>query len=386
MLDTQGLCKSAAELLAAGKVDEAEEAYQAALKFEPKNLQALVGLGNVAWAAKVLPLAEKRFKNAAAINPSSVRPLVRLVQLFHALKRWDDADKIASVALTIHPENFDALTAIGRMRFDHEIYDGAATAFETADRIQPKDPTVVFDLARTLFRLGRLAEAETRCLQCLEFSKAEQEPLLVRTLAVLARKRGDPEQAMIWLQRALKLAPEDKVLAAEMARARVAIAQQGSDQAAVLSALEAALEVLPDDVHLLLHQAIAFREDKRLDEADACYRRVLRVAPETFAAFAGLGAIDRTRGRHETALGWFEKAMAAHPNSMSARVEIGRQLNILKRRDEAEAILQAVPNGDKHYPLAQSLLADIARQRAEAQRDSTWDRAPDLQGSRNRLA
>lgn len=366
MLDTQGLCKNAAELLAAGKVDEAEEAYQAALKAEPKNLQALVGLGNVAWAAKVLPLAEKRFKNAAAINPSSARPLVRLVQLFHAQKRWGDADKIASVALTIHPENFDALTAIGRMRFDGGNFEGASAAFETADRISPEDPSVVFDLARTQFKLDRVADAEARYLQCLEFSKAEQEPHIVRSLAVLARKRGDPEQAMTWLQRALTLAPEDKVLAAEMARARVAIARRGSDQAAVLSALAAALEIVPNDVHLLIDQALAFREGKRLDAAEASYRRVLQVAPETFAALAGLGVIDQMRGRHEAALGWFEKARAAQPNSMPVRIDIGRELYALKRQDDAEAVLQSVPIGDKQYPLAQSLLAEIAGKRAAA--------------------
>src|SRR5262245_51364564 len=76
---------------------------------------------------------------------------------------------------------------------------------------------------------------------------------------------------------------------------------------------EKAVASTPDDVtlHLALGNALAL--NKRFEEANREYRKVLRLYPESKAAWNNIGSVYRAMGKSGEALGAYRKAIALDP-------------------------------------------------------------------------
>lgn len=90
-----------AALEQAGKPREAREAYRALLARWPDDLVGLIGLGNVEYALKDLPAAERAFRRASAAHPSSSAALNNLAQTLADLGRLAEAEEVARRAVAL---------------------------------------------------------------------------------------------------------------------------------------------------------------------------------------------------------------------------------------------------------------------------------------------
>jgi predicted TPR repeat methyltransferase len=82
-------------------------------------------------------------------------------------------------------------------------------------------------------------------------------------------------------------------------------------------------------------QGLALHQQGRLDEAEACYRRMLRKAPTHFDALHLLGVLAGQTNRFDEALGLLTRALAQRPDSAPALNNLGNTLGSLGRHQEA---------------------------------------------------
>ena len=109
-------------------------------------------------------------------------------------------------------------------------------------------------------------------------------------------------------------------------------------------------------------RATALREQGRLDEAEAAYRRLHDEAPGWFFPLLGLGLCARQRGDSAGALPWLA---AAAPHDRGARHEYATALRELGRTAEAEAQYRAQLAAFANWPPALLGLGLCARARGD---------------------
>jgi tetratricopeptide (TPR) repeat protein len=98
---------------------------------------------------------------------------------------------------------------------------------------------------------------------------------------------------------------------------------------------EQAVASAPDDVtlHLALGNALAL--NKRFEEAIREYRKVLRLYPESKAAWNNIGSVYRALGKPADALGAYRKAIALDPRYGLAYYNMGAVYDSQGYYDEA---------------------------------------------------
>jgi Flp pilus assembly protein TadD len=106
-----------------------------------------------------------------------------------------------------------------------------------------------------------------------------------------------------------------------------------------LRAVQAALEVYPDDAELLnlagaCHLALHSHTD-----ALACLTRAIQVRPGFADAYNNLGVLHHGQARHDAAESAFRSALAAEPAHSSALLNLGGLLRSTRRLREAESVM-----------------------------------------------
>lgn len=85
------LCEHAANLVLAGRLDEAREAYNAILELEPRLARAYVGLGQLARRELAREESFRQFRRALQLEPESVAALAAMFNMMLEEGREDEA-------------------------------------------------------------------------------------------------------------------------------------------------------------------------------------------------------------------------------------------------------------------------------------------------------
>lgn len=171
---------------------------------------------------------------------------------------------------------------------DHE---SALEHFRQAVAGAPEKAWMLLDVGEELLRLERLGEAVAVYLEAVT-----RDPLLAkgfRGLGLIARRRGDREEAARRFQEA--------------------------------TAVE------PDNIWLWFDLASELREQGRLDEAADAYRKMLGGDPKVFHAWRGLALIARQRGDRAEALDCFRVAAIFNPSDIWAVQDVAAEFRELGR-------------------------------------------------------
>lgn len=89
-----------------------------------------------------------------------------------------------------------------------------------------------------------------------------------------------------------------------------------------------------------LQTAIQFHEAGRFDDAEKCYRKVLRANPRCTDAHHLLGLVEYQRGRPELALPHINRALAGRPASAAYLNSLGAVCRALGQLDEAQGAFE----------------------------------------------
>lgn len=229
-----------------GKTDEALYHYVSLLEVDPKNVQALIAIGeihlekgnpqlaNVAFlmaidkdpgsapayegsglatfASHEDAIAKSAFENALKRDPSRWRSLNGLGLLADRSGNHAQALDYFQKALLKSPKNPQILNNLGYCRYLLHDYPGALKAADTALAIKPDYTPAVYNRSLYLARLGRLGEAIDA------FRGLTSEADAYNNLGYVFMKEGDLALAREYLEKAIQLSPTYHRLANENLR------------------------------------------------------------------------------------------------------------------------------------------------------------------------
>lgn len=123
-------------------------------------------------------------------------------------------------------------------------------------------------------------------------------------------------------------------------------------------------QVTPTDAELrvMMESGFVLREAGKFDDAEAVFRGVMELLPDSDVPRVALGTVELQRGRFDSALAACEEALRLRPESLYARVHRAEALLFQRRREEAESELRAVisKDGDSPHSRTARALLDAA--------------------------
>ncbi|AHF04019.1 hypothetical protein MARPU_09170 [Marichromatium purpuratum 984] len=301
--------------------------------------------------------------------------LLQTAAAHHRAGRLDVAEAVYHALLALDPDAPEVLAALARLR---EERDTGARRSSPGRRGAADDggrASVATDHARLVETLGagRLEEAEQHARRL----SAQDDAFGWKVLGTLLAQRGEMREAMVALERAMRLGPDDpelrnslghvcrrlgrleeaaahyrRALALDPARAEIwnNLAMTLRDQAAPAAALECcqrALALAPDYVRAQDNLGLLLRELGRPEAALRAHARALELQPEFVEAWSNQGLAYQALGRAGAALASHREALRRRPDDADLLLNLGVTLADLSRYREAlscfDRVLELVP-------------------------------------------
>jgi GT2 family glycosyltransferase/predicted Zn-dependent protease len=228
---------------------------------------------------------------------------------------------------------------------------------------------------------GRKLQRDLRLLE-LERAELGDHPFTLFNLGSIYREQGRHAEALTLLRRSLELShPTDSIvrkLYALIVSCHQALGQK--DQA--LRAFQEGRQLYPDDAELLFNEAMLRQDQKDLDGAAACLRRLLEPAPANHFASVdaglrgyktrhNLGNIYREQGKLTEAEGEWRAVVAERPDFLPAWLALGELYLAQQCWPELEDVASRVTATGPQGPLAGAVLrarSELARREFPAAR------------------
>ena len=190
---------------------------------------------------------------------------------------------------------------------------------------------IMFQKALDLHDAGRLDEAETIYRQLLE--TAPEHVDLLHLLGMIASQKGAFEQALPYLSKAVRLAPD-----AVACRFTLACALQGAGHAG--EALEQYAEILKRDDSLpdtYSNMGSIYQQKGDGLQAERMFLKALEKKSDYAPAYVNLGVLHRTRGNFDDALSCFSKVITLAPDLPDGYAQKALTLRCAGRLEESLA-------------------------------------------------
>ena len=191
---------------------DAEAAYRRAIERNPSNGFANMDLAVFYWVNGRYAEAEKNFLRVAELMPDNYLVYRNLGGLYVMMNRPEPAAELLQKSLALKP-TAPGYSNLGTLRFQQQRYTDAATLYEQASNLNPRDYVLLGNLADALrFIPARAAEASAIYVRAI---RVADETLLVNpkdaaVRAVVARYSafsGDSARAVEEITQARTLAP-----------------------------------------------------------------------------------------------------------------------------------------------------------------------------------
>jgi tetratricopeptide (TPR) repeat protein len=330
----------------AGRLAEAEQAYQQALKLNPHHADSLHLWGVIAAQTGQPQIAVERISKAIEGNAKADSYHCNLGLSLANLGRFDEAEAAYRRALAINPGSYEALNNLGLTLRDNHRLDEAAQVFHKAIEIASHSPEGHNNLGLTLMDLGKMGEAEQSFQHAIalrqDYAEAHYnlgnlyrsaslwEPaascyhnaLVARpnhaqarnNLGLVLLELNRAAEAVAHLDAAARLRPGHVATLCNLGSALIAAGRAAEAE----PILKAAVERAPDSALAQDNLGTALKDLKRLDEAEACYLRAMALEPASAEHVNNLGSVRHEQGRADEAVALFRQAAAlnpAYPNS-----------------------------------------------------------------------
>ncbi len=346
-------------LLAAGRLDEALNEYQEAVRLDPRNYNAHTVLGAALTQAGRTDEAIRAYTEALRLEPNDPRALNNLGGALTRRGRHDEAIEHFREALRAWP-NYP----LGKLNLSNALLatgkrEEALQYAQDAVRLTPGDPRAENQLGTVLLAMGQASEAAIHFQTALQLDAAYVPARANLAEALLAL--GKKEEAVQQLREALRLQPNDADL---HNRAAGALMQAGRTAEAAAHWTQAA-KLRPNDPSALVNLANASMTQGRLDDAIEQYRQALSVDPNSVLANTNLAHALVAKGDWDAAVGYFQTAARLTPEDPELAYLLGITLQQQGKVEEAivhyEQAVRLRPEFAEAHNNLGAALADLGR-------------------------
>ena len=292
--------------LASGRAGDARGAFEAALKVDARNVDALIGQGTVFFQ-------ESRFTEA--------------------LTRFD-------TALQARPDDENAIGYDARAKIKLERLKEAKDQLVAARSKFPKSMRITFALAQAESALGNAADAEKDFKQAIDFADPKSadsiEPSIALATLLIAHNR-DKDAAQVIEDAKAKL-PDEAPVAVALGEYDAA---QGRYDDAVMH-FKHALELSPSSLSTHFKLGVTYRHMRKPELAAKEFDQVLTIDKDYPGLALERGLLFEESGEVERALEKFKTAPATAPDDADLQLRVGAAYVAINRPDDALPMLRKV--------------------------------------------
>jgi tetratricopeptide (TPR) repeat protein len=385
----QHLQKGMADLRS-NDLQAAETAFEDTLKSDPKRVEALIGLAEIAlkrgktevtqrylkqansvaqknlavhlaWAKfflfqKQWHEAEAEFKKAIETDPKALVPRLALADFYRAnLHEPKKAITAYHEALRLDPQQAAAHYALGIALADDGQQDKAVREWEEAGRLVPSNPVPFQTIGR--FYVFRKENAKALEFMSLAIkAQADYAPAYMDR-ADIYFATGEQDKALQDYQAAIAIAPKSAGAYVKMGM----IYERRQQWSAAEQALKTAVAL--DDKQAVAYNNLAWLAAEghiAQDNALTWANRAVSLAPQVLEFQDTLAWVLRTRGKLEQAVSLLEKISAEKPDESMLIYHLGVVYADMGNRNKASAAFDKALKLKGNFPAA-----DDARRRLE---------------------
>ncbi len=334
--------------LRAGRLAEAEAAYQLHLKANPADAQALANLGAVQARRENYAAAVRSYQAALKAAPALTPIWLNLGLAHYKSRQWTQALAAFDTFLKTQAGHRQTMQLRALTLMELERFAEAAVAFEGL--LPANDATILIGLATAYAKSGRGAEAQKLLGPLLEQGTSPEVQLTLgqayyaegqdaEALAAFERARalradlptvGLHIGAVLWRQR--KLAEAVKEWRGELTRhpgsaealftLGTAVALTGGDTKESEQLLRRALALRPNHARANYQLAKLIWQQRKAPEAIPCLEKAVKNDPELREAHYLLGRIYQDAGRKAEAARVFAKVKELADKARSQQLDL----------------------------------------------------------------
>jgi len=420
---------AADRLLVKGRYSAAADYYQAALRRNPRDVNANVGLGMALGKQFKLDAADEQFDKALARDPNNPgahagKAMVMLNRLqsssntirkskdsilkeaesesqkaldsdpqipeahhtmgmvYKEQGRLNEAASEFQRSVQIDPRFADGYTGLGLVKLAQNNPGSAISDFKQAIRINSGDWTAHYGVGQALLKQGQV-DASIKELNTALYQFPNSWPVRL-ALGKAYETQGNTVAAVREYQESIRIKPEN--VAAYLGIANIREARGDIEHS--IAELRSGLELMPDNPELRLRIGDESLRVEKLDDAIKEYETVLSKTPGSARAADGLCTAYYLKSQKETTGGFFgsndyenaerliNKAVQMNPNDMRLRLAQAKLRSLTGETVDLSTLGQPQNDGDR-ISYAEALLAQNRFQESADQMSTVIAHAPD---------
>lgn len=339
--------------LSRGKLKEANEAIQAVLKVAPDHLPSVLAQANISYGLGNFELSLKYAQKALAKLPS--HPLATRILAGSQLKTGDGKAAMDTLAPLLKSGGDDAelLSLAAEIYFENNDFNKAMDYLDRAVVLDPNNPALKTRRALSHLQQGGDREALTDLEKAASQStKPNSADFALVTLHLQNKQFDTALQAIAAFEKKLPNNPITHNL-----RAAALLGKQ--DKAGARKELENALTIQPTFVPAAMGLARLDLQDKNLQAARKRFESILSNDQSNLQALLALADLAKMEKKESEQLGWLEKAVKAHPESITSSEYLVRYHLTKGDKTKALEIARQAVNVNPENPQALALLGRV---------------------------
>ncbi len=322
-----------------GDDNRALAAYEAVLKLQPNNVEALRASGKLCLRHEMNTQAVPLLERLVELQPADPQAKCDLAAAYAATGKFEQAEKELDQALRADPDNASALVGLGAVYLRTNRTQQALPLLQKAVTRVPNDSKPFYLLGSAYNRLGKYQEAVTALEQAARLSPNDAD--IYYQLASACEHAGRSEERHAAMQRFAELKEQSEKTFEARRKAMKLLLQakplvdDGKLQEA-LQLVKEAQQLYPDNDQVLYRLASLYYDAGQYEPAHQCAQQAISRAPSEWTYYYLMGLIQERLENSAQARNSFETVVQLNPKSAEAYNQLGQIA--LESHDPQEAI------------------------------------------------
>jgi tetratricopeptide (TPR) repeat protein len=377
----------AENLLNDGQIDAALDQYKVIADANPEDAQTYLRISEIYRRQGKYDDALESLKKAEAMVPDALEVPYNIAVVYQAQGRYDEAEKILQDLLkkTEKAENSYSqadrnnrgifIERLGMVYRDQENYQAAVDTFRKMIPLGDENARTAYqDVIDTYREAKQWPEATAAAKEAAQKMPNDRELRMV--LDAQLADTGDPDKPLADVRSLLKGTPEDREVYLRLAIMDTRL-KRFSDAEQALNKAEQLSTKAEDKEYVYFLRGSTLEREKKYDQAEAEFKKILSVNPQNAATLNYLGYMNADRGVElEESLNYIKQAVSMEPTNGAYLDSLGWAYFKLGKYDLAEETLNKAALHMASDPTVQDHLGDLYQKTGRLKLAAAhWDRA-----------
>jgi len=377
----------AENLLNDGQAEAALEQYKVIADANPEDAQTYLRIAEIYRRQGKYDQALENLKKADTMVPDSLEVPYSMAGVYEAQGRYDDAAKLLQdlVKKTEKPDhNYSQADRNNRAIFierlgivyrEQENYPASVEAFRKMLSLGNDNAERGYQSIIDTYREGKMWPQATAAAREAVQKLPDNRGLRMVLDAQLA-DTGDPEKAIADIRSLLKGKPDDREIYVTLAQINTRLKRWKEAEDALNKAEQLSTKA-EDKGYVYFLRGSTFEREKKYDEAEAQFRKVLATDPQSAITLNYLGYMNADRGvRLDESVNYIKAAVSLDPSNGAYLDSLGWAYFRLGKYDLAEESLTKASAHMGSDPTVQQHLGDLYQKTGRLKLAAAhWERA-----------